>query len=158
MLVVGSLQPARLFTLGSLLSGRPLQAAFANLAQPGPASDLHREIHWLAFGCAALLLLLLARNRREQAYNVIALSLLGLSLEYLQALIYHNPVEWFDVRDDVLATAAVFAVYECLVGFQKSPRISLKRMFCQRGAAGDQAARASAPAAAESSLDEPVAS
>jgi hypothetical protein len=62
LLVIGSLQPAR----------------------PGPVHAMHREIHFLAFGGAAFLLLLVTRNRREEIGVVVGGCLLGLSLEYLQ--------------------------------------------------------------------------
>ncbi len=89
LLVVGSLQPAR----------------------PGPVAGLHREIHWLAFAGVAFLLLLIAHTRRQEIRSAFAMCVLGLSLEYLQHLIYRNRMEWRDVRDDTLAIAAAFALY-----------------------------------------------
>jgi hypothetical protein len=77
LLVIGSLQPAR----------------------PGPVHAMHREIHFLAFGGTAFLLLLVTRSRREEMGVVLGGCLLGLSLEYLQHLFYHNVMEWWDVRD-----------------------------------------------------------
>lgn len=109
LLIVGSLQPAR----------------------PGPVVGLHREIHWLAFAGATFLLLVLSRNRRQEIRSVIAACLLGLSLEYLQHLIYRNPMEWRDVRDDTLAVLVAFVLYRlagtCRAVFaprvaQRSPR------------------------------------
>ena len=44
--------------------------------------------------------------------SAIGVFLLGLSLEYLQHLIYRNPMEWRDVRDDTLAILAAFALYQ----------------------------------------------
>jgi hypothetical protein len=81
LMIVGSLQPAR----------------------PGPVVATHRGIHFLAFGGAAFLLMLLSRNLRQEIRVVVGVCLLGLSLEYLQHLIYHNLMEWWDVRDDALA-------------------------------------------------------
>ena len=89
LLVIGSLQPAR----------------------PGPVTGLHREIHWLAFGCVALLLLLLSNTLRQELRFVFATCLLGLFLEYFQHLIYRNPMEWRDVRDDTCAILAAFALF-----------------------------------------------
>ena len=66
----------------------------------------HRGVHWLAFAGAALLLLALARNRRQEIGSVIAVFLLGLSLEYLQHLIYGKAMEWWDVRDDTVAVSS----------------------------------------------------
>ena len=89
LLIVGSLQPGR----------------------PAPIVGVHREIHWLAFAGVTLLLLLLSHTRRQEIRGVFATCLLGLSLEYLQHLIYRNAVEWRDVRDDTLAILAAFALY-----------------------------------------------
>jgi hypothetical protein len=89
LLIVGSLNPAR----------------------PALVVGLHREIHWMAFGGAAFLLLLLSRNRRQEIRSVIAVFLLGLSLETLQHLIYRNTMEWRDVRDNALAILVTFALY-----------------------------------------------
>ena len=93
ILIVGSIQPAR----------------------PGPMVakiGFHRGVHWLAFAGAALLLLALARNRRQEIRSAIAVFLLGLSLEYLQHVIYGNAMEWWDVRDDTLAILAAFVLYQ----------------------------------------------
>jgi type II secretory pathway component PulK len=51
-------------------------------------------------------------NRRQQIRSALAVFLLGLSLEYLQHLIYRNPMEWWDVRDDGLAILAAHAIYQ----------------------------------------------
>jgi hypothetical protein len=109
LVIVGSLQPAR----------------------PWHSVAAHRGIHWLAFAGLALVLLLPSRNRRQEIHSVIAACLLGLSLEYLQHLVYRNPMEWCDVRDDTLAILAAFALYRladtCRAVFaatrcQRSPR------------------------------------
>jgi hypothetical protein len=113
---VESLNPARL-----LVAVGPLHPV-----EPGPVVDLHRGIHWLAFGGAAFLLLLLSRNRRQEILSVIATCLLGLSLEYLQHLIYHIEIEWFDVRDDALAALVALALYglagTCKAAFRATRR------------------------------------
>jgi hypothetical protein len=97
LLIVGSLEPSR----------------------PAPVVVLHREIHWLAFAGVTFLLLLLSRNRRQEIRSAIGVFLLGLSLEYLQHLIYRNPMEWRDVRDDTLAILAAFALYHLVeAGFK----------------------------------------
>ena len=88
------------------------------LQTPGTESKavLHREIHWLAFGGAAFLLLLLSRNLSQEIGSVVGPCLLGLSLEYFQVLIYHTPMEWFDVRDDAFAIVVAFTVYRVAGG------------------------------------------
>jgi hypothetical protein len=88
-LIAGSLQPAR----------------------PAPVRGLHSAIHWLAFAGTTSLLLLLCRNRREEIRAVAATCLMGLSLEYLQHVIYRNAMEWRDVRDDTLAVLAALTLY-----------------------------------------------
>ncbi|MBZ5723983.1 MAG: hypothetical protein LAP87_03215 [Acidobacteriia bacterium] len=97
LVIAGSLQPVR----------------------PRPVAGLHHEIHWLAFAGAALLLLLLSRNRRQEIRSVIALCLLALSLEYLQHLVYRTAMEWRDVRADSLAILAALALYR-LAGYFRS--------------------------------------
>lgn len=92
MMIVGSLQPAR----------------------PGTLVAHHRGIHFLAFGGVAFLLLLRSRNRRQEIHIVVAMCLLGLSLEFLQHLIYHKAMEWWDVRDDSLASVGAFLLYRVL--------------------------------------------
>jgi hypothetical protein len=89
LVIVGSLQPAR----------------------PWHSVAVHRGIHWLAFAGLALVLLLPSRNPRQEIHSVIAACLLGLSLEYLQHLVYLKPIEWWDVRDDTFAILAAFALY-----------------------------------------------
>ncbi len=75
---------------------------------------LHRGVHWVAFAGAAFLLLALSRNRRQQVRTAFAVFLLGLSLEFLQHLLYRNVMEWWDVRDDTLAILAAFALYQLI--------------------------------------------
>jgi|HubBroStandDraft_6_1064221.scaffolds.fasta_scaffold287357_1 hypothetical protein len=88
-----------------------LIAGFLQPARPGPVLGLHREIHWLAFGGATFLLLLLSQNRRQEIRSAIGAFLLGLSLEFMQHFIYRNPMEWRDVRDDAVAILVAFALY-----------------------------------------------
>jgi hypothetical protein len=104
MLVLGSLQPVR--------PGLMVGAAGAGW---------HRGMHFLAFAGATLLLLVLARDLRQEIRNAMAVSLLGLSLEYLQHLIYRSPMEWWDVRDDGLAILAAFAVYQVIHRCKPTP-------------------------------------
>ena len=90
---------------------------------------LHREIHWLAFAVATFLLLLLCRNRRQEIESAIGVFVLGLSLEYLQHLIYRNPMEWWDVRDD---SFAIFAAFALLAGWRVLPVRSHCARFVDR--------------------------
>ena len=89
LLIAGSLQPGR----------------------PGPVVAMHRGIHFLGFGGATFLLLLLSANLLGEIRAFLAMFLLGLSLEYLQHIMYHNVMEWWDVRDDAFAILAAWALY-----------------------------------------------
>jgi hypothetical protein len=102
LLVVGSLQPAR----------------------PGPVHLFHRELHWVAFAGAALLLFVLSRSRRQAIWSTIAVCALGFSLEILQHLIYRNSLEWWDVRDDSLAVLAAFVGYQFILAPKPAPSTS----------------------------------
>jgi hypothetical protein len=99
LLIVGSLQPAR----------------------PGIVTGLHREIHWLAFAGAALLLFSLSRTRRQRILGALTIFLLGFSLELLQHLIYRNRLEWRDIADDGLAILLAFALYRLTGAWKPRP-------------------------------------
>jgi hypothetical protein len=99
LLVAGSLQPAR----------------------PGVVKGLHREIHWLAFAGAALLLLALSKTRLREMLGASAIFLLGVSLEVLQHLIYRNHLEWRDIADDGLAILAALALYRLTGAWKPRP-------------------------------------
>jgi len=89
LLIAGSLQPAR----------------------PGLVKGLHREIHWVGFAGAALLLFSLSKTRRREILGACAVLILGVLLEVLQRLIYRNHLEWRDIGDDGLAVLLAFALY-----------------------------------------------
>jgi len=99
LLVAGSLQPAR----------------------PGIVKGLHREIHWVAFAGAAVLLFALSKTRLREMLGAGAIFLLGVSLEVLQHLIYRNPPEWRDMVDDGLAILAAFALYRLTGAWKPRP-------------------------------------
>ena len=102
LLIAGSLQPGR----------------------PGPVHTFHRLIHFVAFGGAMLLFLLLARNRRQEILAVAGLCLLGLSIEYAQHRIYGNVMEWWDVRDDTLAVLGALVLYYVWRAFRTTAKAS----------------------------------
>ena len=95
-LIVGSLQPAR----------------------PSIVKSVHREIHWVGFAAPAILQFVVSRSRRQEVLSAFAIFFLGLSLEVLQHLIYRNPMEWFDIRDDGLAIFTAFAIYRLTGAFK----------------------------------------
>ena len=72
---------------------------------------MHRDIHFLGFGGPTFLLLLLSANLLGEIRVFLAMVFLGLSLECLQHLMYHNVMEWWDVRDDIFAILAAWALY-----------------------------------------------
>jgi len=66
----------------------------------------HRIAHWLSFGGLAFLLALLGRNTRQRLCAAAMVAALGVSIEYLQQAIYANPLETWDIRDDLWACLA----------------------------------------------------
>jgi hypothetical protein len=93
LVIVGSLQPAR----------------------PATVVGLHREIHWLAFAGLASLLLFLCGKVGQEISAATAICFLGLSLEYVQHLVYRKSMEWRDVRDDIMAALVAFALYRLAI-------------------------------------------
>ncbi len=101
LLIAGSLQPAR----------------------PSLVRDLHREIHWVAFLGAALLLFSLSKTRLREILRAGTIFLLGGTLEVLQHLIYRNHLEWRDIADDGLAILAAFALYRLTGAWKPRPTV-----------------------------------
>ena len=99
LLIVGSLQPAR----------------------PGIVILAHREIHWVAFGGAALLLFSLSLTRRQEVLRAFIIFFLASSLEVAQHLINRNHMEWRDVGDDGLAILVAFALYRLPGAWKPTP-------------------------------------
>jgi hypothetical protein len=99
VLVAGSLQPAR----------------------PGAVKMLHREVHWVAFAGAGLLLFALSKTRRREILGACTIFLLGVSLEVAQRSIYRNHLEWRDIADDGVAILAAFALYRLMGAWKPRP-------------------------------------
>lgn len=78
---------------------------------PGRFRGIHREIHWLAFAGATLLLLLLSRTRRQEMLRTFAILSLGCFLEVLHHLIYRGHMGWRNISDDALAMLVAFVLY-----------------------------------------------
>lgn len=75
-------------------------------SRPAPMHIAHRELHFLAFAITALLI------PRKPLQSLTLTVAFGVTLEFLQHLIYHNPMEWWDVRDDAIgATAAIILLW-----------------------------------------------
>jgi hypothetical protein len=102
LLIVGSLQPAR----------------------PSLVRSAHREIHYLAFAGGALLLFCLSQSRRQESLAAAATLMLGVSIETLQHIIYHNPMEWWDIRDDGLAILAALVLYRFAGAWKPAPALT----------------------------------
>jgi hypothetical protein len=64
----------------------------------------HQSEHVVVFGATAVLLITLARNRREEWIAAGGVVALGLAIELAQWSIYRMPegFEWWDVREDSL--------------------------------------------------------
>lgn len=60
-------------------------------ARPDIVKGFHREIHWVGFAGAALLLLYLSRTRRQEILRAFIIFFLGLSLEVLAAPFISQP-------------------------------------------------------------------
>jgi hypothetical protein len=84
------------------------QAAQEQVAPPGLE---HRLCHFVAFGVAAGLLLLLAATRWQEVRAVTSIMALGLTIEYVQHLALGSVFEWWDLRDDWISVLAVFLAW-----------------------------------------------
>jgi peptidoglycan/LPS O-acetylase OafA/YrhL len=100
--VVGGL----LFCIAALILGSLMP--FGAKQAIGTAGSLHRAYHFLAFGFTALLLLSAQRNRRRQLLACLAMLALAIALEVLEHLIYGQPTEWWDIRDDSFGIGLAF--------------------------------------------------
>ena len=78
-----------------------------------PIAWQHRLAHLLTFGVTALLLMLDAERKSDEARGAGAAFLLGCAIEVGQLAVGYAPVfEWWDVRDDFLAALAVFLAFQ----------------------------------------------
>lgn len=95
-ITAGSLMPTDLkIAIGSTTS-EPVRSPRAEFE--------HRLFHYVSFGVAALLLLLLASNHRQELIAAFAVAALGVTIELIQHFIMLYPLfEWDDVRDDMIA-------------------------------------------------------
>ena len=70
------------------------------------------------------MLFLLSTTRRQEIFRTFAIFFLGLSLEFLQHLIYRNPLEWRDIADDGVAILVAFALYRLARSRKPRPALS----------------------------------
>lgn len=78
-----------------------------NWPNPTGGTIAHRVAHIGAFGMLALLLLPLARSRRETWLIIGAIFCVACGMELLQYHVFHfrrerQPIEWWDIRDDTV--------------------------------------------------------
>jgi hypothetical protein len=66
----------------------------------------HRLLHFGCFACLAALARLAFNPRHTLACAVLASIAWGAAIEFAQHLVYHNPYEWEDLRDDAWGAAA----------------------------------------------------
>jgi len=95
LLTITSLLPLDRYKLGMASTDRSAAVA---------VKQRHRIAHWLSFGGLAFLLALLGRNTRQRCLTAAAVATLGLLIEFLQHVIYANPLETWDIRDDLWAS------------------------------------------------------
>jgi hypothetical protein len=69
----------------------------------GQVFSFHRLVHLAAFGCTSLLLIALARTRKQRIAALALVIATGFGIEFLEDYIYHCGLEVWDVRDDTVA-------------------------------------------------------
>lgn len=68
-------------------------------------SIIHQLWHMASFGAAGAMLLALSRNARQVLAAALGIFCLAVAIETSQHLLYKNPFEWWDVRDDTIGVA-----------------------------------------------------
>lgn len=70
---------------------------------PGERQTIrHRVAHVFSFGAAALMLLALGTDGKSESLAAAGVLCLAIAIETSQHLLYKNPLEWGDVRDDTI--------------------------------------------------------
>jgi hypothetical protein len=113
--------------VGSFLPGT-LKDRLGTTAQPQSGHVVrqvalkHRMFHLASFGSTALILLVIAGNAREERKGAAFVLLLGCAIETLQCWQSNGVLfEWWDVRDDFYAVAAVFIMAQILNWLPEKP-------------------------------------
>jgi glycopeptide antibiotics resistance protein len=95
LILIGSLAPNHLRSDFQKVLYRPI-------AIPGPLLITpHSVLHYVSFAALGSLAAL-ARSRVHRLFGLIAVMLLGFSIETLQYLFSTNPFETWDLRDDAI--------------------------------------------------------
>jgi hypothetical protein len=100
---------------GSFLPGSTKERLGTQPTQQSSAhSDWgHRAYHFATFGTTALAILLLMSGFRAEVKGGLSVFALGCAIEVTQyALGFSTVLEWWDVRDDFYAVAAVFVLVQ----------------------------------------------
>ena len=79
---------------------------------------MHVPGHFCMFMITAMLLCWHAASFRSRLLRAFAAFLIGFIQESLQAMIYHNPLEWRDIRTDILGIIAGVIIVSLL---QRTP-------------------------------------
>ena len=88
----------------------------------------HRILHILGFALPATMLFGLCRTRGAALGGACLLISTGVALEYIQHRLYHNPLEWWDIRDNltgILIGALAITVYRLTLTRQDGDRAAL---------------------------------
>lgn len=84
----------------------------------------HNTIHLVVFFLSGVMLFANAPKSSSRAARALILFLFCCALEWLEAVLYHNSVEWRDVFLDTLAVICALALAPVLAGIRKhSPRL-----------------------------------
>ena len=113
VLTVASLSPVDRFKAG-LASYTPKVGVHAN--------NRHRILHWVSFGGLAFVFGILGRNTKQRVLAAVTVAALGLGIEYLQHVIYLNPLETWDIRDDLWACTAGLTSVLLLAAVRRAPK------------------------------------
>jgi len=68
-------------------------------------SNLHQLLHLVLFGAAGVMLFALSQNTKQVWTAAVGIFFLAVAIEISQHLLYKNPFEWWDVRDDTIGVA-----------------------------------------------------
>ncbi len=68
-------------------------------------SIVHQVWHVVSFGAAGLMLFALSRNAKQVSTAALGIFCLAVAIETSQHLLYKNPFEWWDVREDTIGIA-----------------------------------------------------
>lgn len=79
-------------------------------AAAGHVSWKHRGSHFIIFGATTLMLILPARTPKGRAIGLAAGLSFGVGIELAQYLLFIPGIEWWDIRDDTIASFAAYVL------------------------------------------------